>query len=206
MKQITITSLGHACFMLEAGGYRTVVDPYCDNMVPGLPGIRVQAEAVCCSHQHADHNHVASVALSGADIPVPYVLKTLEVSHDSEGGKLRGMNTIHIFDFNGLRVAHMGDIGRPLTPEEQRELQGLDALLIPVGGFYTIDAATAAEMVARLQPRVTIPMHYRTDDTGFPAIAHISDFATSFDNVVYGGDSFVLTEQTKKQIHVLQYK
>lgn len=206
MPDVKITYLGHACFCLESAGYRTVIDPYADNMVPGLPVLRVEAEAVYCSHGHDDHSHVASVALSGSEIPAPYSLKKLEVTHDDAGGKLRGMNTIHVFDFGGLRIAHMGDVGRSLTGEEQSILQELDALLIPVGGYYTIDAATAAEMVSQLKPRVVIPMHYRTDQTGFPAIAHISDFTARFDQVVYGGDSLILTQETEKQIHVLQYK
>ncbi len=206
MTEVKITYLGHACFCLESGGHRTIIDPYADNMIPGLPALRVEAEAVYCSHQHGDHSHVASVALSGKAIPAPYTLQRLEVTHDAEGGKLRGMNTVHIFNFDGLRLAHMGDIGRPLTADEQTLLYGVDALLVPVGGYYTIDGATAVEMVQQLAPRVVIPMHYRTDTTGFPIIAHLDDFTGRFDHVVYGDNCLVLTKETEKQIHVLQHK
>lgn len=206
MHEVKINYLGHACFCLECYGYRTVIDPYADNMVPGLGILQLDADAVYCSHGHDDHSHVASVRLRGRETSAPYRLETLEVTHDDQGGQLRGMNTIHLFDFEGLRVAHLGDIGRELSPEEQTVLRGVDALLIPVGGYYTIDAATAARMVEQLSPRVVIPMHYRTDTTGFAAISRLEEFTSRFDHVVYGGDSLVLTKETEKQIHVLRYK
>ncbi len=206
MDSVTIKYLGHACFTLEAGGYRTVIDPYCHGMVPGLPDLRVEAEAVYCSHEHDDHNYVQAVSLQATTVPAPYVVETLTVPHDDAQGSKRGMNKIHVFVFGGLRIAHMGDIGRPLTPEEQDKLQNLDALLLPVGGFYTIDAGQACEMVQQLKPRVTIPMHYRTDCTGFAQIAHLQDFTERFDSVVYGENSLTITKETKEQIHVLKYK
>lgn len=203
---VTIKYLGHACFTLEAGGYRTVIDPYCHGMVPGLPDLHVEAEAVYCSHGHDDHSFVQAVALGEAAAPTPYKVEIITVPHDNADGTKRGMNKIHLFDFDGLRVAHMGDIGRALTAAEQEKLFGLDALLLPVGGFYTIDAAQACEMVQQLKPRVTIPMHYRTDCTGFAQIAHLQDFTERFDSVVYGENSLTITKETKEQIHVLKYK
>lgn len=206
MKQVSITYLGHACFLLEADGYRTVIDPYRHGMVPGLPDLHVEAEAVYCSHQHDDHNYVDAVTRVTPAMAAPYHVAKLIVPHDDSEGTKRGMNTIHLFDFDGLRVAHLGDLGRELSPEEQSVLRGVDALLIPVGGFYTIDAATAAKVVEQLSPRVVIPMHYRTETTGFANLARLEDFTSRFDHVVYGGDSLVLTNETEKQIHVLRYK
>ncbi len=205
MDSVNIIYLGHACFVLEAGGYRTVIDPYRHGMVPGLPDLQVEAEAVYCSHEHDDHNYVQAVSLQPTMLPVPYVVETIIVPHDDAQGSKRGMNKIHIFNFGELRIAHMGDIGRALTPEEQEKLCGLNALLIPVGGYYTIDSGQAHEMVEQLKPRVAIPMHYRTDTTGFSEIAHLVDFTDRFGNVVHGGNSLTVTKDTKKQIHILQY-
>lgn len=206
MDSVTIIYLGHACFMLEAGGYRTMIDPYRHGMVPGLPDLQVEAEAVYCSHEHDDHSFVQAVSLKESPVPAPYAVEAITVDHDDARGSKRGMNKIHIFDFGGLCLAHMGDIGRPLTASEAERLRGLDALLIPVGGFYTIDSEQAYEMVSQLKPRVTIPMHYRTDTTGFPVIAHLRDFTGRFDSVIYGTHSLVLTKETKTQIHILQHQ
>lgn len=203
MDSVKITYLGHACFCLEAEGYRTVIDPY-NQMVPGVPELHVCAEAVYCSHQHGDHNNVRAVELEQSKGPAPYCVTEIETHHDDQGGALRGMNQVRIFDFGGLRVAHMGDLGRMLTPEELKIMGSIDCMMIPVGGFYTIDAATAKQVVEAVKPRVTIPMHYRTDKAGLSNIAHINDFTSLFDGVVFGGTTFCLTEETPHQVLVLE--
>lgn len=203
MKQVHIQYLGHACFCLEAEGYRTVLDPYIDGMIPGLPPLRVEAEAVYCSHQHEDHNFLPAVSLQKTVHSAPYTIREFVTPHDGEGGRLRGMNTVRIFDFGGLRVAHMGDVGRPLTREEAAILRSVDCLLIPVGGFYTIDAHEAKAMAEQIQPRVLIPMHYRTKTTGFAEIAPLEDFTGLYPHVEYGGSSVELTKETPEQVLVL---
>lgn len=205
MTQINITYLGHACFMLEADGYRTVIDPYRHGMVPGLPDLYVEAEAVYCSHSHDDHNFTDAVALQKTEGRIPYTVQELVVPHDDANGTKRGMNTIRLFDFRSLKVAHMGDIGRILTQAEADVLQNVDCLLIPVGGYYTIDATTAKAVIEQVCPRVAIPMHFRTDSTGFPLIAKLEDFTGLFSNVSHGSNSFTLTKDTPSGILVLHY-
>ena len=108
MSAVKLTYLGHACFCLEAEGFRTVLDPYHDGMIPGLPPLRVEAEAVFCSHQHDDHNYLPAVTLTERKQKAPYTVTELEVPHDDQGGRLRGMNTVRCFQFPGLRVVHLG--------------------------------------------------------------------------------------------------
>lgn len=206
MNQVNITYLGHACFLLEAERYRIVIDPYHHGMVPGLPDLQVEAEAVYCSHQHDDHNFVAAVSLRETDAAAPYTLKELVVPHDDAEGAKRGMNTIRVFDFGGLRVAHMGDLGRTLTEKEAGALGNVDCMLIPVGGFYTIDAAAAKTVTEQVKPRVIVPMHFRTEKTGFPVIAGLEDFTKLFPTVCHGANTFTLTKDTPKGILVLHYK
>ena len=79
MSAVKLTYLGHACFCLEAEGFRTVLDPYHDGMIPGLPPLRVEAEAVFCSHQHDDHNYLPAVTLTGRGQEPPYTVTELEV-------------------------------------------------------------------------------------------------------------------------------
>ncbi len=204
MDQVRITYLGHACFDLAYEGVNVVVDPYADGMVPGLRGVCAKASAVYCSHEHGDHNYREAVTLVESGAPLPYSVDELDVPHDDRDGALRGRNTIRVFGFGSLRVAHLGDLGRLLTGEEAAQLRGVDCLLIPVGGFFTIDAPTAAQVVAQVQPRVTIPMHYRTDTTGFDKIARLESFTERFENVTYaGGSAMLLDADTKQQILVL---
>lgn len=192
MEQVKVEYFGHSCFRLSWGGQRIVLDPYADGSVPGCPKLRLDAEAVYCSHAHRDHNAVDCVRLHEGGAR-RYAVTELETDHDDCGGAKRGRNTIRIFDFGGIRVAHFGDLGRPLTAAETQALQGLDCALIPVGGYYTIDAAQAAAIAAAIAPRMVIPMHYRTAVSGFDVIADIDDVMPAFDetlNVVtltYGG-------------------
>lgn len=203
MDQVRITYLGHACFDLAYGGQTLVIDPYADGMVPGLGNVRAKAQAVYCSHEHDDHNNRAAVQLEEAD-SLAWTVQEMDVPHDDRDGALRGRNFIRIFTFGSLRVAHLGDLGRVLTAQEAAALSGVDCLLIPVGGFYTINAETAAQVIGQVKPRVVIPMHYRTENSGFDKIAKLEAFTSIFDSVTYaGGSSVLLDADTNNQILVL---
>ena len=133
---MTITWLGHSCFILESGGFRALLDPY--HEVPGLPDTEAEADAVYCSHDHFDHGYTEKVRLtSGRENP--FSVTEVQTFHDDKGGTLRGSNVIRKFTAGGVSVAHFGDLGHPLSPEQLAELGGCDAILIPVGGFYTME-------------------------------------------------------------------
>ena len=114
------------------------------------------------------------------------------------------MNTVRIFHCGSIRVAHLGDIG--CFPDERLEaaLEGIDCLLIPVGGYYTIGCQTAAQIIKAAKPTVAIPMHYLTDKTGFDEISHIDDFCRLWNEVQTCDGSFVLTKDTKQQILIMK--
>lgn len=206
MGQVRITYYGHACFMLEYNGYRVVLDPYANGSVPGLGDLQMEAEAVYCSHGHGDHNYAEAVALQKTDASAPYTLEELTVPHDDVGGAKRGMNTVRIFRFGDLRVAHMGDIGRVLTQEEIERLFKVDCVLLPVGGFFTVDAAQAKTIVEQIKPKVTVPMHYRMEGMGYPVIGTLQDFLEQFSDVHYGDSSLTLTADRAEGIYVLTPK
>lgn len=204
--EVKITTCGHACFMLECNGYRTVLDPYAPGMIPGHPELHIDAEAVYCSHGHGDHSYTDAVKLTNSGREAPYTVQEFVTPHDDRDGTLRGMNTVRIFDFGGLRIAHLGDIGCFPNEELMEALKGIDCLLIPVGGFYTIGTQTAWQIIRAVSPRVAIPMHYRTDDKGLKNIGHIDDFVKLYPQVSYADNHFTLTPETEKQILVLNYK
>lgn len=202
MDSVKIKYVGHACFKLSYEGRSVILDPYRDAMVPGLADMREEADFVYCSHQHDDHNYLPAVSVSGG-VEKNYSVEEIVVPHDEAGGSLRGENRIRVFTFGSLRIAHMGDTGRDLTEAEAEKLSGLDCMMIPVGGYYTIDAETAKKIVAKTQPRVVIPMHYRGEYFGFDNIGLVTAFTEGLDNVTFGGCEMVVTEDMIPQVRVL---
>ena len=193
---------GHSCFTLLTSQGSLVLDPYRDGSVPGLAPLRLTADAVLCSHGHGDHGAAELVTLTGS--APSFQVEELAAFHDDRQGALRGPNTIHIISAEGMRVAHLGDLGCSLTPEQTGRLTGLDALLIPVGGYYTIDAAQAHARVRALGPRVVVPMHYRGAGFGYDVIGPVEDFLALQDQVVrYPGSKLTLTPDTPAQTAVL---
>ena len=200
-----ISWLGHACFMVEHEGYRVVLDPVCD--VPGCRDTSVEAEKVLCSHGHYDHHYTDGVTLHGGK-ESPFTVETVATCHDEKGGTLRGENTVHCLRAGGLSVVHLGDLGHLLSEEQTAALRGCDALLIPVGGTYTLDAAGAAAVVRELQPRVVIPMHYRGESFGFDNIDTVEPFLAHFPAQSVrrlASDTLELTAQTPQGVTVLTF-
>lgn len=206
MEQLELRWHGHACFSLTCQNFTVIFDPYEDNYVPGFAPLDLEADLVLCSHQHNDHNaaHLVRLRSGGKN---PFRITTIDTFHDPEGGALRGTNTIHILEAGGLRLAHFGDIGCPLTPQQREVLSGLDAALIPVGGFYTIGPQEAKALMREISPKITVPMHYRMGDVGLPAVAELDDFLALVGNYVYHpGNSLTINAGTEPQIAVLTYQ
>lgn len=203
MEQLTVCWHGHACFSLTCRDFTVVLDPYEDHYVPGFPPLRLTGDLVLCSHQHNDHNAAEIVTLRTGR-PNPFRITKIPTFHDPEGGRLRGENTIHLLEVGKLRVAHFGDLGCPLSPAQKAELQGLDAAMVPVGGFYTIGPQEAKALLDDLRPKVFLPMHYRMGAVGLPAVGQVEDFLSLVENYVYyPTDTLSLDEGTKPQIAVL---
>ena len=204
MEAVKIKYVGHACFKLTYHGTEIVLDPYEDGFVEEFAPVREDAHYVFCSHDHYDHNHVAAVSLHPVTAGTPFTVDQLEIPHDDAGGSKRGMNTIRIFTFGDIKIAHMGDAGRVLTQEEAARLAGLDCILIPVGGFYTIDAKEAKFIIEQTNPRVVVPMHYRSSDRGVADISTLEPFVAMMDNVNYGDSEVELSKDTPAQVLVLK--
>lgn len=198
-----ITHIGHACFLIESRAATVVTDPFVGEVPYAFPAVR--ADLVTVSHDHDDHNAAERVSGSPRVVHGPGVHRVagLEVtgiasSHDESGGSQRGPNTIFAFTLEGLRLAHVGDLGAPLDAAQRAALRDVQVLFVPVGGTYTIDAATAADVVRQLPDvRLVFPMHYRTDQVADWPIAPVDDFLRTMDNVRHiGSSSAVLTRAT----------
>jgi len=170
---MTITWQGHSCFLLEQDGFRVVIDPYTD--IPGYPVLELEAHAVFCSHGHYDHNYTDAVKLL-PKIDSPFSMEEVASFHDGEEGALRGANTIRVFTAGGIRVCHLGDLGHPLSKEQLAAIGKCDAVLVPVGGTYTVDAAGAKAVCDALKPKIVVPMHYRHVPYGLEKLSGVEDF------------------------------
>lgn len=201
---IKIKWLGHSCFAVECEGYKIVLDPFEPGSVPGLLPVEEEADLVLCSHEHFDHNYRAGVVVSEQPRENPFRVTALSSYHDDRQGALRGKNTIFLLEAEGMKVAHFGDIG--CMPEEPvlQKLRGADAVMIPVGGHYTVDAPGAKAILDEVRPRVVIPMHYRSEAFGFDVLSTLEDFLKLCGpGVRFGGDSLELTPETPRQVAVL---
>lgn len=179
-----IEYLGHACFKLDD---KLVIDPYKDGSVPGLPPLRTRAEQVICSHQHPDHSGVECVEILSesntdnnrdAAENTPFQIEEIPSWHDDQEGALRGPNTIFVITDSGSgeKLVHLGDLGHLLDDAKLAKIKNADYLLIPVGGHFTIDAKTAVDLCLAAEPKTIIPMHYRTENSGYPELVTVDEF------------------------------
>ncbi len=172
----TLKYYGHSCFLLSAdNGWKGIFDPYEEGSVDGLKLPEITADAVFCSHGHADHNGAHRINRRDPLSPSPYETMILKTEHDKEGGRLRGMNDIVILKNEQEKIVHCGDLGRLLRADEVPVLKQADVLMIPCGGFYTIDAAEAKAILEAVQSKLTVLMHYRRGASGYAVLASLDD-------------------------------
>lgn len=182
--------LGHACFLLVSEvGLRIITDPYIVDQNLSYSPIKEIADIVVVSHDHDDHNNVSAVqgkpeVLKGSGLKAAKGLQFRGVAtyHDTTQGKQRGTNTVFCFSLDGIKLCHLGDLGHLLSQAQVDEVGTVDILFIPVGGFYTIDAAGASQVCDQLKPKVVIPMHFRTPQCTYP-IAGVDNFLRGKKNV-----------------------
>ena len=194
-----IKYIGHSAFLLTTGdGTRIVTDPYepgsYDGGVKYRP-IGEEADVVLVSHGHPDHNYPAGVpgSFTVLDKPGENTVSGVNILgvpafHDSSGGAERGEVVIFRIEADGLSVCHLGDLGHTLGEGIAADLKPVDVLLIPVGGFFTVGKEEVDSLIATLEPRLVIPMHFKTAGVDFP-IAPVDDFLAGREGVQRDGRS-----------------
>jgi uncharacterized protein (TIGR03437 family) len=215
---LTITWIGQSCFVLKAAGGPTVVtDPPVASVGYTLPPLT--ADAVTVTHNHTDHNNVAAV--TGATLidgrPVTsrqqssaggMTFTLIPGFHDNTNGSQRGPNTIVRWTQAGLNIVHLGDFGQDqFTDAQLADLQNIDILFVPAGGFFTVTPAQMAAFVAKLNPRIAILMHYKTALGGPAQLAGLPDAASPFAPITYKPATAVvnaLALPTSTEVWVMQ--
>ena len=178
--------LGHASFrIISEMGTTIVCDPYKSDWV-GFDMARIRCDVVTISHHHADHDCMDSIIGSPAELDVEIAcaaddvaVESISTYHDDAKGAKRGSNFVFTFLVDGIKVVHMGDIGC-LDENVVERIRGCDVLLLPVGGTFTVDAVGAKWYVDRVQPKIVIPMHYKSDEHNFD-VDGVDKFLALFD-------------------------
>ncbi|MFH0863938.1 MAG: MBL fold metallo-hydrolase [Candidatus Gottesmanbacteria bacterium] len=168
-----IIHLGHSSFKIRSRQASVITDPFAPDLI-GLKFPKVDADIVTISHDHQDHNQANLVGNNPIIFTGPgeYEVKGIKILglttfHDQSGGSERGLNTVYQFKMDNLTIVHLGDLGNKLTTEQVERLNGADIVMVPVGGIHVLDAKQAAEVIAQLDPRIVIPMHYYVDGLKF---------------------------------------
>ena len=160
--------LGHSCFRITLNDGRVIVtDPYDDTV--GYPPLKVRADIVLSSHGHFDHNCFAAVEGDPEIINAPgeYVRGDVTITgvhsfHDDARGAKRGENVIFAIEAGDMKLVHLGDLGhQPDTDEQRAALSGLDVMLIPIGGTFTLTTPEAVRLIEAFKPRCAIAMHFK---------------------------------------------
>lgn len=172
---------GHSCFsMAFQDGPTLVTDPFDDTV--GYPLCRAQADAALISHDHFDHNAISTLAGRPEKISdaAARTLQSVEIHgietfHDDVQGQKRGKNIVYVIRGDGISLAHLGDLGHMPDEAQLDALRGLDVMLVPIGGTFTIDTEQACQLLEKTRPRLAVAMHFKAPPNGF-AISDETDF------------------------------
>lgn len=167
-----ITWYGQSCFRLTERGMATVVtDPF-DHKAIGYSPLKLKADIVTVSHDAPGHNNTDAVKGTSHVITGPGEFEIggvfiTGVQTDASGKKAKDAvrNTLYVFDYDGITVAHLGDLKNVPSQAEVEALGTVNVALVPVGGGGGLNAAKAAEVVSLLEPNLVVPMHYATPDS-----------------------------------------
>ncbi len=194
-----ITFLGHAAFlMVTSSGTRILTDPYDTSVFSEkllYKPFTGEVDVVTVSHSHGDHSGTrllrgkpSVISMAGQHKVHGIKVTGVTAAHDDTHGNARGKNIIFVIEADGLRIAHCGDLGHELSDAQQGEVGSVDVLMVPVGGYYTIDGAKARTVASQLKAKLIIPMHYRNAKCLFP-IAEVEPFLVGWESVMRDGTS-----------------
>ena len=175
---VDITWHGQACFKIKGRIASVVVDPY-ESDFTGLKPLKLEADIVCITHNHQDHNNTGAVKTEDGRDPFvisgPGEFEKMGVNivgvasfHDNSQGQERGKNTIYNITVDEMNIVHLGDLGqKKLTQEQVEQLSSCDVLLIPTGGTFTIEGKDAPDIIAHIEPKIVVPMHHKVEGLKF---------------------------------------
>ena len=211
---LKIKWLGQSCFLItNERGINILTDPF-DNSL-GYHMTKEKINIITISHEHYDHNNTMGIKGKPVVLKGPVnrdthkiIFKGISSYHDSVYGKNRGENTIFMIKTDQMALCHLGDLGHLLDAEQLEQMNHVDILFIPVGGYFTINSAQAEQVINQVGARIVIPMHYKTDAIKW-SIDPVSVFLDEKKNIkIISENSFEISSSTlpeKPSIFVLNY-
>jgi L-ascorbate metabolism protein UlaG (beta-lactamase superfamily) len=188
---------GHSAFQITTdSGTRIIIDPYESGAFGGSIAygkIKDEADIVLTSHDHGDHNYIKDI--KGKFIHIKEAgqyeekgvkIKAIQTFHDKSKGRERGENLVFVVSAEDITITHLGDLGHILDSGTLQGIGKVDVLLLPVGGFFTIDAKEATKVMDDINPAITIAMHFKTESAGLP---------------IEGLEGFIKDKQNAKEAH-----
>jgi L-ascorbate metabolism protein UlaG (beta-lactamase superfamily) len=177
-----ITWFGHSCFRLTERSLATVVaDPY-DHRTIGYEALKLKADVVTVSNAVPGHNYLAGVKGRNYLITGPgefeiggVFITGVQTNGHTKKDADEPRNTLYVFDYEGVTVAHLGNLSRVPSQAEIEALGNVHVALVPVGGGRGLTAAKAIEVISLLEPGIVIPMHYGTSGSNIK-LAPVSKF------------------------------
>lgn len=182
----------HASVLLEGSGVRIITDPYTPEVLGFVP-ITEPADIVVRSSADDDGHNCAEMITGN-----PAVVTATEL--EPEGETVKGIhftpihsmesliykekprdNAMYLFTLDGIRIAHLGDIGNRLPDDQLELLKGSDIVIAPAGGPPTIDLTDLADAIRTINPRIFIPVHYDLPNTlvkMLPVTEFLKEFPT----------------------------
>jgi L-ascorbate metabolism protein UlaG (beta-lactamase superfamily) len=164
-----ITWLGYSCFRLKGKNTTVVTDPYPSGL--GYKLDKIAANIITVSHEHPNHSYLQGIPGEHKVITRPgeyeiggVLIIGVSTFHDAEKGATLGKNNVFVIEIDDIAICHLGDLGHPLSSDQTEAIGNVDILLVPVGGGDTISASQAAGIVRNLEPKIVIPMHYKTPE------------------------------------------
>ena len=206
--------LGHSCFLItNERGINILIDPFDETL--GYRMTKEKINIITISHEHYDHNNTMGIKGKPVVLKGPVsrdthkiVFKGISSYHDSVYGKYRGENTIFLIKTDKLTLCHLGDLGHLLYNEQLEQINHVDILFIPVGGYFTINHIQAEQVINQIKAKIVIPMHYKTEAIKW-SIDPLSVFLNEKQNIKMIGEKFFEVSSStlpeKTTIYVLNY-
>ncbi len=193
--------LGHSSFKIKGRSATVITDPF-DPVMVGLKYPKNEADIVTVSHDHNDHNRTDLIAntkmiITGAgEYEIMGVsIVGIEVDHDATGGTDRGKNVIYVIEIDGVRIAHLGDLGHKPSDKVVEQMGDIDVLLIPIGGVYTIGLKDAVDIAKEFESPYIVPMHYKMEgmnEETFGKLSTVDEFLKESGYEVERSDKLII--------------
>ncbi|MCF7858772.1 MAG: MBL fold metallo-hydrolase [Candidatus Cloacimonetes bacterium] len=210
---VQIRWFGHSMWKITGEDIKIITDPFAD-IGYNMP-TNERADIILSSHDHYDHNNFDLISGSPKIIKTSghFNVKGIDIDmyptfHDESEGSERGNNLLMKFTINGKNMLHCGDLGHMLSDDQIKQIGKIDLLFIPVGGHFTIDAATAKKLMEKLNPKIIFPMHYKTSVLNYP-IKPVEDFLRLINNHCHNNSNSVELEDndfSKEKVITLNYE